>query len=73
MAECTANDPKTRDVDVRRAAAMNTERRFTTEALVGGVQGVEERCGRPDEEKDADERRSCSRGATGWQRLSGMP
>ena len=53
--------------------AEKGEVRRTTNALVGGVQGLEASRGRSDEEKDADERRSCSRGATGWQRLSSMP
>jgi hypothetical protein len=27
----------------------------------------------PDKEKDADEQRTCSRGATGWLKLSCVP
>ena len=52
--------------------AENGEARWTTNALVGGVQGLEVRRDRPDEEKEADERRSCSRGAAGAMKLSDM-
>ena len=53
--------------------AETGEAEWTTNALVGGVQGLEARRGQPDEEKDADERRSCSRGAAGSKKLSDMP
>jgi len=67
------DDPKTRDAELGRSVAENGETRRTTSALVGGVQDLEERGGRPDDGTDAEERRPCSRGATGWHRLSGMP
>ena len=62
---------KTRGRATRRNVPENWEPRRATNALVGGVQKLEERRGLSDEEKDADERRSCSRGATGWQTPSG--
>jgi hypothetical protein len=55
---------------MRRDVPESHEMRRAANALVGGVQRLEERRGLSEEEKDADERRSCSRGATGWQTLS---
>ena len=56
-----------------RDVAEDGETRCTMNALVGGVQGFEASRDRSDEEKDADERKTCSRGPTGWRNLSDRP
>ena len=66
------DDSRTGDMAPCQAVAKNGDTRETTNALVGGVRGLEGRRGRSDEEMGVDVRRSCSRGATGWQKLSGM-
>jgi hypothetical protein len=60
-------------VALGRAVAKNGETRWTTNALVGGVQRLEAPRDRSDEGMNADERRSCSGEITGWQNVSGMP
>jgi len=60
------------ELSAETSRAKNGEPRRPTNALVGGVLGLEVRRDRSDEEKGADERRSCSRGAAGAMKLSDM-
>ena len=66
----SADDPKPHGPATRRSVPESSEPQRATNSLVGGVQRLEEWRGPSDEEKVADEWRSWSRGATGWQALS---
>ena len=73
VARLTDDDPETRDRTPRQDEAENRETLRTTHALVGGMRERSARGGRWSDERGADEQRSCSRGATGWQKLSSVP
>ena len=72
VAGLTDGDSELRSRTLQRTVAENGETLRTTNALASGMRERSARGGRSDEEIGADEQRSCSRGATGWQKLSSV-